>query len=89
MKPVYWMLVLWNLLTFALMGLDKYRARHKMRRISERALFACAFFMGGVGAETGMVVFRHKTRHKKFVIGLPLCILANLIILYVLLNIIK
>lgn len=88
MKPIYITLLLWNLITFALMGIDKYRAVHKKRRIPERTLLWCAFIMGGVGAETGMVVFRHKTRHKKFVIGLPLCILANLIILYIYLNII-
>ena len=61
-----------NLLTFALYGTDKRRARRGRRRISERCLLLFALFFGAVGALAGMYVFRHKTRHAKFVILVPL-----------------
>ena len=61
-----------NLLTFALYGTDKRRARRGRRRISERCLLLFALFFGAVGALAGMYVFRHKTRHTKFVILVPL-----------------
>jgi len=44
--------------------------------------------MGGVGAFLGMIVFHHKTKHKKFTIGLPLCMISNFIIHYYYLSII-
>lgn len=72
----FWLLIL-NLLTFAAMGWDKWKARRKGRRIPERTLFLLAFFGGSLGGLAGMAVFRHKTRHKKFQIGFPLLFLLQ------------
>ena len=53
-----------NALTLALMGIDKLRAQTRRgRRIRERTLWLAALLGGGPGAWTGMVLFRHKTRH--------------------------
>ena len=61
-----------NILGFALMGEDKRRAVKGMWRIPEAALFAAAFLLGGVGSLVGMFAFRHKTKHAKFLVLMPL-----------------
>jgi uncharacterized membrane protein YsdA (DUF1294 family) len=66
-----------NLLGFALMGIDKNRAKKKMRRIPERSIFITAFLGGALGATLGMKAFRHKTKHWYFKYGLPLIFLAQ------------
>ena len=74
--------LLWNLIVFLLYGCDKKRAMADEWRISEKALLLCAFLLGGFGAGLGMCVFRHKTKHWKFRILIPLAIVFNLFILY-------
>lgn len=72
------MMVLWllwaamNLLAFALMGVDKQRARRGAWRIPERTLFMAAALMGALGGTAGMFLFRHKTKHWYFRLGFPL-----------------
>ena len=72
-----------NVLGFILMGLDKYKARRRKWRIPERTLFLAAILGGSAGSILGMQIFRHKTRHTAFVIGMP-CILIIQIILAIL-----
>ena len=74
-------LLIWNAVVFALYGIDKLKAKKGARRISEKALLLCAFFFGGVGALLGMQVFRHKTKHKKFKILVPLFAALNIALL--------
>ncbi|MBQ9832798.1 MAG: DUF1294 domain-containing protein [Clostridia bacterium] len=69
-----------NIISFGAMGVDKWLAKAKKRRISERTLLLLAAFFGGVGAFLGMNLFRHKTKHLKFKIGIPLLILLNIVI---------
>lgn len=66
-----------NLLGFLLMGADKRRARRGAWRISERTLLLTAALGGSVGAVFGMLVFRHKTKHLKFTLGLPAILTAQ------------
>ena len=60
-----------NLVSFILFGVDKRRARRSLWRISEGTLIACSIFGGSIGALYGMKFFRHKTRHRKFTLGIP------------------
>lgn len=73
-----------NLAAFALMGIDKLRAKQGRRRIPERALILSAVLGGGIGALAGMYLFRHKTRKRKFTVGIP-AILAAQIVFFLLL----
>ena len=73
-------LIIWNIITFALYGIDKSKAKNNKWRISETTLIACAFLMGGIGSFLGMRIFRHKTKHMKFMILVPLAIIMNIAI---------
>lgn len=72
-------LVLINAGGFLLMLIDKQKARRGAWRIPEATLMGVAVLGGSIGAIAGMRLFRHKTKHPKFYIGLP-CILAAQII---------
>ena len=78
-------IVLVNLLGFILMWDDKFRARRHAFRIPEATLFMIALIGGSAGVICGMYTFRHKTKHPRFVIGVPvilaLQVIATLIIL--------
>ena len=64
---------------FMAMGIDKLKARAKKWRIPERTLFLLAAMGGALGGIFGMLAFRHKTKHKSFVIGMPLLLLLNIV----------
>ncbi|MDD3243523.1 MAG: DUF1294 domain-containing protein [Eubacteriales bacterium] len=69
---IFWALVLaMNLCGFLLMGKDKRLAQNHMRRIPEKTLFTVAALFGSVGVFVGMQVFRHKTKHLSFNLGVP------------------
>lgn len=70
-------LAIWNILTFLLMGYDKYQAIHNHWRVPEKTLLTAAFAMGGVGCWAGSYIFRHKTRKTVFRVLLPLAALLN------------
>ena len=65
-------LILINLIALVLYGIDKYRAMRHKWRIPERTLLLVSFIGGSAGALMGMFLFRHKTRHWKFLICNPL-----------------
>ena len=70
-----------NTLTFILYGIDKGCAAFGMRRISEALLISLAFFMGGIGAIFGILLFRHKIRKPKFITLIFIALIINLVIL--------
>lgn len=76
------LLLIWlaavNLLAFALMGLDKWKARNDRWRIPEKTLFLFPLLGGTVGGIAGMRCFRHKTKHWYFRWGLPVLLLVQL-----------
>lgn len=74
-------ILIWNGITFLMMGSDKRRARKERQRIPERTLFLCAFLMGGPGILAGMYHFHHKTRYLSFRILVPVATLLNLLAL--------
>ena len=78
--------IIMNLIGFALMGIDKYRAKKRSFRIPEAPLFIVAIIGGSIGSIIGMYAFRHKTRHWYFVYGMPFILLLQIIFFIFLLN---
>ncbi len=72
-------LVIINALAFILMLVDKVKAQKKKWRIKEATLIGCAALGGSVGSLAGMYLFRHKTRHPKFTIGIPSILCAQIL----------
>ena len=66
-----------NLLSLALMGIDKHRAKAGQWRVAEKWFFLLALAGGSPGAILGMYTFRHKTRHWQFRWGLPAILLLQ------------
>jgi|GEM_PF-351962 len=74
----------WNAAVCIVYGIDKKKSLSGAWRIPEKTLLLLAFLMGGAGALAGMKIFHHKTLHKKFAVGVPLCLALNLIVILVL-----
>ena len=73
--------ILINLTGFLLMGIDKHRAKRRKYRIAERTLFLISLIGGSIGTLIGMYVFHHKTRHLSFVLGIPLILILQLLLI--------
>ena len=73
-------LLLINALGFALMLADKRKAQKKQWRIPESTLITAALLGGSLGTITAMRLFRHKTRHPKFSLGLPVIFAIQVIL---------
>ena len=73
-------LVLVNAAAFFLMLADKQKAKKGAWRIPERTLIGIAVIGGSIGAIAGMNLFRHKTRHLKFSIGLPVILAVQVVL---------
>ena len=63
-----------------MMWSDKRRARKGKRRIPEATLFTAAILGGSIGALAGMYTFRHKTKHKSFVYGMPAILIVQIVL---------
>ena len=81
MKLVFIYLILINAVGFVLMLADKKKARAHAWRIPEATLMGVAVIGGSIGAIAGMRIFRHKTRHPKFRIGLPLILTVQILLI--------
>lgn len=75
-----------NLIGFALMGIDKYKAKKRAFRIPEATLFIVAIIGGSIGSILGMYTFHHKTRHRSFVYGMPFILILHIALVVALLN---
>lgn len=69
-----------NIVAFFAMLIDKRRAIRKEWRISEKALIGMSIAGGSIGMLCGMQAFRHKTKHKKFTIGVPVILFVQLLL---------
>jgi uncharacterized membrane protein YsdA (DUF1294 family) len=74
-------LIVLNLVGFFIMSVDKKRAIKNQWRISEKALIGISIIGGSIGMLAGMNTFRHKTKHKKFTIGIPIILVIQVAIL--------
>ncbi len=73
-----------NLAGLLAMGVDKYRAKRHAWRIPEANLFLVSLLGGSIGTWAGMYLFRHKIKHRRFVILMPLiCIVHVFLAVYV------
>ncbi len=72
-------LILINAVAFILMLVDKFKARKNLWRIPEAVLIGSAILGGSIGALSGMYLVRHKTRHPKFTIGVPLILALQIV----------
>lgn len=79
-------LVLVNAAGFLLMLTDKLKAKKGRWRIPERTLLGIAALGGSVGSIAGMYLFRHKTRHMQFRIGLPMIFAVQIILCCIILR---
>ena len=65
---------------------DKTKARKHKRRIPEKTLFLTAALGGSAAMYLTMLTIRHKTKHKRFMIGLPLIIILQIVIVIIIIT---
>ena len=70
-------LLLINAAGFCIMLYDKYLAKNNLWRIPENTLLGIAVFGGSVGCWLGMYIARHKTKHLRFTLGIPMIFLVQ------------
>ena len=83
MKYLFLYLAIVNALSFLLMLIDKVKAKKKLWRIPERTLLGLCAIGGSLGGLVGMKLFRHKTLHPQFAIGIPVMLAVQIILLVV------
>lgn len=79
-------IIIINIISFFIMLYDKRQAIYHNFRISEKTIFIVSLLLGGIGTYVGMYVFRHKTKHLKFTIGIPIVIILNIISIFYIFN---
>lgn len=79
-KIIVYIIIL-NILGYLIMYIDKRRAKKQQWRISEQTIFLITFLGGGIGTTLGMYTFRHKTKKLKFIIGLPLITIIEIVVI--------
>ena len=75
-------LVIINVVTFFMYGFDKWKAKHSKWRVPEVTLIGLAVIGGSFGAWLGMKIWHHKTLHKKFIYGIPLILIAQIVLVF-------
>jgi uncharacterized membrane protein YsdA (DUF1294 family) len=75
-------IIIWNVVIVLFYGIDKYRSRKKLWRISEKMLILPAFLLGSIGAMFGMILFNHKTSKMKFRLLIPLAFVLHVVLVY-------
>lgn len=81
---IYFIII--NLFTFFVMWIDKNRAKKGKWRVPENTLLLLVLLGGGIGGITGMYLFRHKTQKAKFVIGFPIILICEIILIILLIT---
>ncbi len=79
-------LIVINLIAFLAMYIDKRRARYGKWRIPEQTLFVLALMGGSIGSIAGMYTFRHKTKKLRFVVGFPVILIMQIILIFMIYN---
>ena len=84
MKLLLYYLLIINAAGFLLMLVDKWKAKKNRWRVRESTLLIVAALGGSIGSLAGMYLFRHKTQHLKFTLGIPLILAAQCLVAVVL-----
>ena len=74
---IYYVII--NIIAYLLYWNDKVSAQKDKWRIPESTLIGVAFMGGGIGSYLGMKICRHKTKHWKFKICVPLSIILHVV----------
>lgn len=80
MRYLIWYLILINIITWIIYGLDKWKARRGKWRVPEKTLLLLALAGGSIGAMAAMVMFHHKTHKAKFYIVVPLILILECVL---------
>lgn len=80
MKVIFIYLLIMNAAGFLVMTIDKLYAKKNLWRIPENTLLGVAAFGGSIGVWVAMYTVRHKTRHMKFVIGVPAILICQIVL---------
>lgn len=80
MESIFYYLAAANVMAFLLVWIDKRKAVQGAYRIPERTFWTIALLGGAIGTYAGMQHFRHKTKHKSFMIGIPIIMVVNVIL---------
>ena len=78
--------IILNIIGYAMMGIDKSKAKNNKWRIKEKTLFLVAVLGGSVGSILGMRHFHHKTQKRDFVFGMPLILIVQIIAILIIFN---
>ena len=87
MRAILSIFLIINLVAFIVVGIDKYKAQRSLWRIPEKEFFWFALIGGCPGVYSGLMLFRHKTRHWYFIYGIPFIFLIQIVVIYLALNI--
>lgn len=71
-----------NIVTLVTFWIDKNLAQNNKFRIQESSLVLLSALGGAAGGLAAMYLFRHKTKHAKFFLGLPALLLIHIIIAF-------
>ncbi|MBR1557913.1 MAG: DUF1294 domain-containing protein [Prevotella sp.] len=85
-QTIVYILIVINVITFLVYGIDKWKAKQGSWRISKATLLLLAVIGGSIGALLGMQVWHHKTMHLKFKYGIPLILLAQIALIYLIIQ---
>ena len=80
---IFFFLAAMSIIAVIMTVYDKLAAKKGRQRISEKALMTQAFFGGAIGMYITMQLIRHKTKHNKFMVGLPIFIIVHIAIIAV------
>lgn len=86
LKIIFFYLMIVNTVCYFMFFWDKRLAKRGRRRISEKSLFMSAILGGALGGLLAMYMFRHKTLHRKFKLGMPLILVIQMSVLVYLLQ---
>ncbi|MCI5675268.1 MAG: DUF1294 domain-containing protein [Firmicutes bacterium] len=81
MRELTYPLLIINIIAFLAFGYDKFQAKRDGWRVPEKTLLIFCLFFGAIGGFLGMKIFRHKTMTPIFLLGVPILMAVQLVIL--------